>query len=199
MGSSRRPATNNPHRPGGLAGRPVRAVILTMNFSDTALVQVSALIICVAAVPGIAALLIQIRSLENRLDDLESLRLLDAAERGRQNNEIIDLRRGLAILIAQLRRSNMTPEWTLDAVPVAIEFSRQQNDTTRQVRLWQMIAAKFDLTEQSELWFEMGWADNERGETVGERARALVAYARRRGRLDELVALCREKRPDGGF
>lgn len=177
-----------------------------MEFTDTALVQLAAIVILLAAAPGAAALLVFVRSLERqiseaneRIDDLESVRLLDAAERERQNNEMIDLRRGVAILVAQLRRAKMDPEWSPAPLPLPFAASRQQSETERMVYLWQRIADLFDLREQSELWFEMGWADDERGDTAGEKARQLVAYAHRRGSLDELNELCSRKRPYGGF
>lgn len=177
-----------------------------MQFSDTALVQLMAMILLIAAIPGGLGILLHIRALEQRVEqqeerigDLESIRLLDAAERERQNSEMTDLRRGVAILVAQLRRAKMEPEWSPAPLPAPFATSRQQNATERQVWLWQLIAERFDVNEQSELWFEMGWQEDERGATVGEKARQLVAYAHRHGALDELVALCRVKRPYGGF
>lgn len=165
---------------------------------DVAWVLIAGGVIGIAALPGLAALWVYVRALERRIDDHEALRLLDAAERARQSHEILELRHGMAILIAQLRRANMTPEWTpAAAVPPAM--SRQQAQTDRMVLLWQRIEDQFDLEEQAELWFTMGWGNDIHGETAGERARALVAYANRRGKLDALIELCRKERLEGGF
>ena len=168
--------------------------------ADVVWLLIAAAVIVIAAAPGLAALNVHVRALERRIDDLEALRLLDAAEQHRQYDELIELRRGVALLVAQLRRANMAPEWQPSAaVPAPPPTSRQQAEMNAQVVLWQQIAAQFDLEEQAELWFEMGWASAMRGETAGERARALVAYAARRGCLDKLAEMCRGKRPNGGF
>lgn len=165
---------------------------------DVAWVLIAGGVIGIAALPGLAALWVYVRALERRIDDHEALRLLDAAEQSRQSHEILELRHGLAILIAQLRRANLTPEWQ-PATTVPPAAGRQQAQTGQMVLLWQRIEDEFDLEEQAELWFTMGWGNDIRGETAGERARALVAYANRRGKLDALIELCRSERPDGGF
>lgn len=152
-----------------------------------------------AAVPGMVALTAYVRGLSERIDDLESLRLLDAAERAQQHDELNELRRGLAILVAQIRRSGQTPEWTPAAMPSPVPISLRQTATDRMVEMWQKIAEYFDLEEQEELWFELGWGSAIRGDTAGERARMLVSHANRRGRLGDVETLCREKRPYGGF
>jgi hypothetical protein len=171
--------------------------------SDVAWVLLIALLvaagIAIAAAPGLRAMLAREQDLQRRVDNLESLRLLDAADRSRLNDEMGELRRGLAILIAQLRRSNLTPEWSPPSPAAPPVAGRQQRETERQVWLWQLVAVQFALDEQADLWFQMGWANWMRGDSAGERARELVAFAYRRGGLDELVALCRRERPEGGF
>lgn len=173
--------------------------------SDVAWILLAALLVgaifAIAAAPGLRAMLAREQDLQRRVDNLESLRLLDAADRSRLNDELGELRRGMAILIAQLRREKLTPEWTPPSpgtLPSA-GLGRQQEETERMVWLWQLIAGRFNLDEQAGLWFEMGWGNSMRGDSAGERARELVAFAHRRGCLDELVALCRRERPEGGF
>lgn len=171
--------------------------------SDVAWILMIALLVAavfaIAAAPGLRAMLAREQDLQRRVDNLESLRLLDAADRSRLNDELGELRRGLAILIAQLRRANLTPEWSPPSPVSPPVAGRQQRETERQVWLWQLIAVQFNMEEQASLWFEMGWGNSMRGDSAGERARELVAFAHRRGCLDELVALCRRDRPEGGF
>lgn len=156
-------------------------------------------IFAIAAAPGLRAMLAREQDLQRRVDNLESLRLLDAAERSRLNDDLGELRRGLAILIAQLRRANLTPEWSPPSPATPPVVGRQQEETERMVWLWQLIAKRFDLDEQADLWFQMGWGNSIRGDSAGERARELVAFAHRRGCLDDLIALCRQERPEGEF
>jgi len=49
------------------------------------------------------------------------------------------------------------------------------------------------------LVFEMGLGRNVRGDSTEDRARSLISAAQRRGRLTELIELCRRERPNGGF
>lgn len=60
------------------------------------------------------------------------------------------------------------------------------------------LAALFNRDELDDLAFQVGInSDAVGGETTDARARALVAYARRHGRLEELVAAARRLRPEG--
>lgn len=60
------------------------------------------------------------------------------------------------------------------------------------------LAALFNRDELDDLAFQVGInSDAVGGDTTDARARALVAYARRHGRLEELVAAARRLRPEG--
>lgn len=166
--------------------------------SDVGWILVVAAVFVAATAPGLAGLLARDRDNTREIEELQALRLADAADRMRLQDELIELRRGLAILVAQLRRSKLEPEWS-PSTPVAVPAGSQQEETRVLVRFYQRIAEQFDLGEQAELWMEMGWHDGMRGETTADRARELVAYAKRRHCLDELAALCRRLRPEGGF
>jgi hypothetical protein len=171
-----------------------------MNLSDTAVVQVAVVVLFVAAGPGLVSLWLHVRSLAERIDELESLRLLDAAERTRMHQELNELRRGITVLIAQVRRAGMTPEWTPATVtaPTPTAENGQQAETDRLVDLWQRIAERFSAEEIADLAFRLGIPDSH-AETDGARARDLVTMAKRRDKLEQLVALCRRERPNGGF
>lgn len=162
--------------------------------SEAIVVQVIAFSIAIAAAPGLLALAVQARSLSRRIDGLEEARLFDAAERGRIEREIDELRHGVGVLIAQIRRAGLTPEWTPPPITSrSIRPGGIQDETGRQVWLWQEIARLFDLEEQADLWFEM-FGTEPHGDTPGSRARALVMYAQRRNKLDALEELVRKNR-----
>ena len=65
--------------------------------------------------------------------------------------------------------------------------------------LLRLMAETFDLDEVDGLVFEMGLGRNVRGDSTEDRARSLISAAQRRGRLTELIELCRRERPNGGF
>lgn len=166
---------------------------------EPGIVQVVTIIFIMAAAPGLVALWINGRTDRRRIDNLEELRLLEAAERGKLQHELDDLRYGVGVLIAQIRRAGMTPEWTPAPPSPSPNPCGQEAETERQVHLYQAIECQFDMDEMVDLAFRLGLPDISRTETVGARARALVMHAKRRHKQDELVALCRQERPDGGF
>ena len=152
----------------------------------------------ITGVPGLLALWLYVRGLARRVDDLESIRLLDAAERARMQDALNELRHGIDLLIAQIRRAGMVPEWLPTPIAVIRPRNGQQAETDRMVDLWQRIETSFSLEEMTDLGFQLGIGES-RTETAGARARELVNAARRRHLLDNLVDLCREERPNGGF
>jgi hypothetical protein len=61
------------------------------------------------------------------------------------------------------------------------------------------IAPLFSLDEINSLAFDLGLSSAVKGDTAESRARSLADAAERRGKLDELIELCRQERPEGGF
>lgn len=169
-----------------------------MAVSQTTIILSGFLLFMLAAGPGLVGLWYYQRGLSERIDDLESLRLLDAAEISRMYNEVNELRRGVSILSAQVRRAGMQPEWTPEAVPIIGPWRGQAAETDRLVTLWQDIAERFNGEEIDDLAFQLGLPES-RAETDGARARDLVSAAKRRDKLDALTSLCRKLRPGGGF
>lgn len=168
--------------------------------SDTALVQGIALFLAVAAAPGLVALGLFVRGLARRVDGLESLRLLDAATQAQLQRRVEELEHGVGILIAQIRRAGMTPEWS--PAPARSEppppTGGQHAETDMLVDLWQRIQDHFSPEEMDDLAFGLqlrGCA----GDSPGARARELVMCAKRHHRLEQLQELCRRERPEGGF
>lgn len=170
-----------------------------MQIPGPALVEFVTIVLLLTAAPGLIALWLYVRALAERIEYLESQQLLDAAEIARQDREINELWRGVAVLIAQVRRAGMTPEWEPETAPVTTPpVAGQRAETSRLVDLWQRIADGFSMDEITDLAFRLGLPESH-SDTAGARARELVNAARRRRLLKELVELCRNERPYGGF
>lgn len=144
-----------------------------------------------------------IRFLTRRVDELEASREREYAETEtlRQENEtlrqeIAELRRGVAELFRQIEAAKLTPAW--QPSPQSSSGKRPKGIDVAGLR--KRIVSAFSLREIGDLAFELGVDPDEvPGETATDRARSLVTYLQDRGRLDELVTLCREKRENGGF
>lgn len=167
---------------------------------DAAVVQGIALFLAIAAAPGLVALGLYVRGVSRRVDGLESLRLLDAAERGKLQRRVDELEHGVVVLIAQIRRAGMTPEWS--PAPASADKAHpagsQAAETDMLVDLWQRIQEHFSQDEMDDLAFELQLR-NCAGDSPGAKARELVMCAKRHHRLEQLQELCRRERPEGGF
>ncbi len=165
---------------------------------DAGAVQAIALILLIAATPGVVALVLFVRGLARRVDSLESLRLLDAAERGKLQRQVDELEHGVVVLIAQIRRAGLTPEWSPAPTRHESPAGGQAAETDMLVDLWQRIQEHFDEGEMKDLAFELQLR-NCAGDTPGASARELVMCAKRHHKLEKLRELCRRDRPEGGF
>ena len=131
-----------------------------------------------------------------RMDELEAE---IAAQRAKHVAEMSALRegleeayRGIKVLMEQLGEAGIVPGWK----PAAKVVKKGGAG----VSLPTLIVAAFSRDEIDGLAFDVG-IDPESlgGETKAARARELVTAARQQGRLERLVEVCREFRPDGGF
>ncbi len=152
-----------------------------------------------------------IRFLTARLNDLEQSRAKGYVEtealrheneelRGEAHElreEVRELRRGVGELIRQMEEAKLIPAWKpAPKTPPA----KRPVKASDQAALRKKIASAFSWQEIGDLAFDLEIDPDEvPGETATVRARSLVTYMQDRGRLEELVALCREKRPNGGF
>lgn len=144
-----------------------------------------------------------IRFLTTRVDELEQARVREYAETEelRHENEelreeVRGLRRGVGDLIRQMEEAKLSPVWKPATKAAVVKVER--GGTMAALR--KKIVSAFSLREIGDLAFELGISPDEvAGDTASDRARALVTYLQDRDRLGELVALCREKRPNGGF
>lgn len=122
----------------------------------------------------------QVDELRERLE--ETQRQLDGVQL-----EMGDLRRGIAILLAQLERAGLAPEWTPPR--------RLQNGTTTS-GLRKILRDGFNLEEMRDLSLDLGVPNEAIGATSPTAyARELVSYAERRGLLEELERRIQELRP----
>jgi hypothetical protein len=133
--------------------------------------------------------------MQNAIGELTQQSLQTNKEMLRMQHRIGELMLGVQVLSSQIRRLNHTPEWKDAATEARPEDSRY--DTTA---LHRRMARQFNMDELNDLAFQMRIQTGELGEnTTSGRARAIINYADRRGELAQLVALCRQLRPKGGF
>lgn len=145
-----------------------------------------------------------IRFLTARVNDLEQARAREYAEtealrheNEQLRDEVRELRRGVGELIRQMEEAKLTPAWKPVGKPPTKTRPGAGIDP---VDLRKKIVGAFSLKEIDDLAFDLGVDPDElTGEKVTDRARSLVGYMGDRGRLEELRAMCGEKRPQGGF
>ncbi len=132
-----------------------------------------------------------------RMDELEAeiaaQRAKHVAEMSALREELEEAYRGIKVLMEQLGEAGIVPGWKPAAKVVKKGGGGGSSLAT-------LIVAAFSRDEIDGLAFDVG-IDPESlgGETKGARARELVTAARQQGRLERLVEVCREFRPDGGF
>ena len=132
-----------------------------------------------------------------RMDELEAeiaaQRAKHVAEMSALREELEEAYRGIKVLMEQLGEAGIVPGWKPAAKVVKKGGGGGSSLAT-------LIVAAFSRDEIDGLAFDVG-IDPESlgGETKAARARELVTAARQQGRLERLVEVCREFRPDGGF
>lgn len=134
--------------------------------------------------------------LSDRLATLENDRQRDHAEMQRLRIRLTELEIGVRVLIAQVKRLGESPDWGGDdATPVEPESAETAG--VDNMTLHRNIATLFDADEIDDLAFRLGIPPDEiEGKRRETRARNLVLYADRRERVDELVELVRQLRPE---
>lgn len=168
--------------------------------SDTTYFLLGAVAVLVAVMPGLAALFLYMRGAIRRIEWLEGQADEDKQEISTLRVEMAELSIGVGLLVAQVRRAGMEPEWTHTARSKSSTAPPAALTSTDAALLAQKIDAQFDVDEVNGLAFDLGIPPDElTGGTGAARARALVLYAKRRHKGNELIALCRAERPDGGF
>lgn len=129
--------------------------------------------------------------LSKRLATLENDRQRDHTEMQRLRIRLKELEIGVRVLIAQVKRLGESPDWGDDDPPPG-DAAPVDN-----MVLHRNIEALFDVDEIDDLAFRLGIPPDEiEGKRRDTRARNLVLYADRRERVDELVELVRQLRPE---
>ncbi len=134
--------------------------------------------------------------LTQRVNELDRARKQEYEETEALRGEIEALRQGVSALLRQMEEARITPAWKPEERPLA----RKRPTPTERTALRRKLVEHFSLTEVNDLAFELDIkADELEGSALPERARSLVRYLDDRGRLAELVELCRSQRPEAGF
>lgn len=135
-----------------------------------------------------------------RMDELEAeivaQRAAHQAEMGALRAELEEAYRGIKTLLRQLGEAKIAPEWSPPSpAPLPVKRKGGGGDV-----LARRIASAFSREEIDGLAFDVE-IDPESlgGESKGARVRELVTAAAQQGKLNRLVELCRELRPEGGF
>lgn len=115
-------------------------------------------------------------------------------EISRLQTKVADLTLGVSILSSQLMGLGHKPEY-----PVATAEGASDPPTIDPKELYTRLAKEFNSDELDDLAFRLGINADDLGEaTVSGKARALIAYAKRHGEFDKLVAAMYQVRPPRG-
>jgi hypothetical protein len=94
----------------------------------------------------------------------------------------------------------LSPDELAEQASLAQQKIEPSDASYNTAALLRRMARAFNVDELHSLAFQMGIEAGElRGETFETRAISLIEYVKKRGRLAELVALCRQLRPNGRF
>lgn len=134
--------------------------------------------------------------LSDRLATLENDRQRDHTEMQRLRLRLTELEIGVRVLIAQIKRLGESPDWDSgNTAPTEAESA--ETAPIDNMALHRNIAALFDADEIDDLAFRLGIPPDEiEGKRRDTRARNLVLYADRRERVDDLLELVRQLRPE---
>ncbi len=133
---------------------------------------------------------------EAHLAELEAMREAhesDREEAAALRAEVEEMRRGIDLLIVQLKKAEIPPAWQ----PPEPKARRTKVTSPRPASLTARIATHFDIEEMNSLAFDVG-IDHQAfgGTTLEARARELVRAAGRRGRTAALERRISELRPE---
>lgn len=114
----------------------------------------------------------------------------DREEAANLRAEVAELRHGIKLLITQLKKADLSPEWHPP------EPSARRKRPASGTSMASRIAAQFNIDEINSLAFDVGIdPESFTGATVDTRARELVKFVARRGKLTMLEQRIEEIRP----
>lgn len=145
--------------------------------------------------------------LYERLDVVESMRQSDhedlirySTELGRTGILLERWRSYARLLLSILEKYNEKPPpppQEINGTPEYRYYLPVSESDPRRLKNRMIMA--FSADEVNSLAFDLGLLDALSGDTLTERTERLIDVARRRGKIGQLLALCREQRPEGGF
>jgi len=151
------------------------------------------------------------RDMSKRIDELEKGRRNDHLEITRLHTELarvgirqeqwVTYARQLAAIMDEAgMHVPLSPDELAEQASQAAQKVRPDDAHYDKAALLRRMARAFNIDELHSLAFQMDvQTGNLAGETFEARAAALIGYCDRRGKLAELVALCRQLRPNGGI
>lgn len=132
----------------------------------------------------------RVEALEEEQEIMREERRADREEAAVLLSELRELRQGIELLIAQLKKAELTPVWQPP------EPKPRRNERPQAITLAMRIADGFDIEEMNNLAFDLGIHKSDfGGETRETRARELVSLVRRLGLEKSLAARVKELRP----
>lgn len=137
----------------------------------------------------------EMAAIRGHVAELKRGREEERAELARLREEVEGLRQGVAALLAQIREARLVPVW--EPPTTVVESVERGGEGVDLAGLQRRLARHFSLEEMEELVLRLALEGEEiwpGAATRQARARELVKFMERRGRLEELVALCRELR-----
>ncbi|MCB8988954.1 MAG: hypothetical protein H6661_14530 [Ardenticatenaceae bacterium] len=140
----------------------------------------------------------EMRRLTERVRNLEAEHAIDAGKLAAADRQIFHLGRMLSMLADLVVESGLAlPIEIRDYLGEFCSLAGQSAEQTEETdHLLHVLDRFFDLAEIGELAFRLNVDfDNLAGERKADKARALICYLERRGRLDELIDAIREARP----
>lgn len=141
----------------------------------------------------------EMRRLTERVRNLEAEHAVDAGKLAAADRQLFHLGRMLSMLADLVVESGLTlPAEIRDYLSEFYGIQNQPPDQSEEAaHLLHVLDRFFDLAEIGELAFHLDVDfDNLAGERKIDKARALICYLERRGRLDELIDAIREERPN---
>ncbi len=141
----------------------------------------------------------EMRRLTERVRNLEAEHAIDAGKLAAADRQIFHLGRMLSMLADLVVESGLTlPAEIRDYLSEFYGIQAQPPEQTEETgHLLHVLDRFFDLAEIGELAFHLDVDfDDLAGERKIDKARALICYLERRGRLDELINAIKNERPN---
>lgn len=148
---------------------------------------------------------------DKRIDELEKARAEDRAEIIRMHTELARVgirfeqwmayaRQLVSIMEEQGLHVPLSPDEIAEQASQASFKVKPEDAAYNKQSLLRRMERAFNLDELSAMAFQLDVQTGDLGgDTFSAKAMALITHMERRGRLAELVALCRQLRPEGKF